>query len=213
MRKTTIKVGILITSGLISLLVIVGIFISIPKPIEIPEIPVENEKITSQDAYWYKDYSNELFWEGYESKLLTGRFNATYYTGHYGCRFRFSLENRPIDWNNCNLSVYIYQTTGDFYESLGWLMNAYETDWTEEKPKGNYYWYTEHYNLTLIHGLNSINITDLMIEALPYANNTFTIYFYPYIVHSIWSDIDKMAYIYSREANMGDIYKPRIIWS
>ena len=128
---------------------------------------------------------------------------------------RFSLENRQEIWDNCFLSIYVYETTGLFNESMGWMIYAYETGWTEDDlyGGGDYLWHSEYYNLILTKGLNLININVLMLDSLTYANNTMTIFLYPYLKNEVWSAIDKMAYIYSREANINDIFKPQLIWS
>jgi len=126
---------------------------------------------------------------------------------------RFSLENRPSNWSDCFLSIYIYETTGLFNESMGWMIYTYESDWTEDRLQGDYHWHSEYYNLTLTKGLNIINMNVLMLESLPLANNTMTVFLYPYLRGNVWSAIDKMAYIYSREANVNDTLKPQLIWS
>jgi hypothetical protein len=176
----------------------------------------EQSFIATEDMYWYKElvddhYINHFF--GSENYLMCGRKNATYYSGHYGTCFRFPILNRPSNWVNCEISFYIYAITGNFNND-SWLLSVYEGNWYEDIQHGwNYDWHLGNFNVSLNSGFNKINITDYMIQPEAQSNETVSLTLYPYIKGTVWSDLDVMVYIHSKEADINKTYLPQLIWS
>jgi len=179
--------------------------------------PPEQSFIAIDDMYWYKELVDEEsinHFFGSESYLKCGRKDATYYYGHYGTSFRFPIINKPSNWVKCEISLYIYQITGYFNESRDWLLSVYEGTWHEDIQYGwDYYWHLGNFNVSLNIGFNKIDITDYIIQPEAQSNETVSLTLYPYIKGTVWSDLDVMVYIYSKEAYMNKTYLPQLIWS
>lgn len=212
MRKNKI-IGYGFTILLISILVIIGVVISIPKPKE----PIEDVIIRADlptDDITVK--SNEPYYTENIDTLLVGCFDMKYKWS----MIRFDLTNKPENWSSCEIQIYISEIiNAGYYEPIcRYGLHMDYNNWNEDSDYSEIKWgdwdhsvdfngsYSKIFDCKL--GFLKVNITNYIEN-----HETITIRF-----KNIYPDVfDYHSYVYynihSKEANVDIEYKPQLIWS
>lgn len=205
-KNKIISYGFIIS--LISVLVIIGIFISIPKPIEPMNPTYPNADITT--VQYYNGSGTITTNPEYLRQGFHGSDGVYEEREWYRTYIQFDISNIRYEWKSCVFSV--YQSSINDYYGIGkygirlWLNSS----WDEETPASNinididdweFLYQTEH-------------ITYNISDHIRYAKN-ITIAIYTQNAHLTQDDYNKDAFfeMYSRDSNIDNKYKPQLIWS
>lgn len=213
---------------ILGIIIVSGIFIGFEiykLELEYTYFAIDDIGITNSNN-WYDD-NTKLTYDS--TRLSFGTSQAgTATPDKRGFVMRFSLENKPINWKTCEISLYMYSIgTGGRTTARVYLFSG---NWTEEDwdGYGNYmndfeiYWKNDTYISSISNnyvGFHTINITEY-INTIPTKN--FSIAVYPrrteyynsggYIYSSEWDTTDPQFPYILPENDSYENYLPQLIW-
>lgn len=204
MKKTVlIMIGILIST-----LIIIGIFFSIPKPIEIMNPTYPNADITTVQYYNGSGTittNPEYLKQGYHGS--DGVYEEREW---YRTYIQFDVSNTGFNWKSCIFSVYQY-SVNDIYGIGKYGIRLWiNSSWNEYTNASDINVHIDDWKF-----LDSTeHITYDISEYIRNAKN-ITIAIYTQNAHLTGEDYNKDFYfeMYSRDSNIENMYKPQLIWN
>lgn len=206
-RISILVIGIVAISGF-SIGYITSILISNNIPHNDPKLYIATDDIQFVNANPRLDIN--------QSKIRIGYYGMNIGTNWvYDFLIKFDLTDKPQDWSKCEFQIYKSSIHPAVIGNPLLRLMLCELNWTDETIDWRYHdlyqYYTWRVDLShteyLINynenGFQRFDITDYIMN-----NETITVG-----SRSILTKYESWVYIYSTEANIGNEYKPQLIWS